>query len=114
MAHRDTGGDVPLLGNAEKGELERLILAQLREYHRTHGPGALLAEGVRVVVSVEGVAIDEGQSTDPLAAVEVRSLFTALCYITGGTIALPPDSLETLATEATSAAAQQINRIAAA
>ena len=33
--------------------------------------------------------------------------------ITGGTIALPPDSLGTLATEATSAAAQQINRIAA-
>jgi hypothetical protein len=43
----------------------------------------------------------------------VRSLFTALCYVTGGTLALPPDSLASLATEATSAAAQQINRISA-
>lgn len=105
---------MPLLGNAEKGELERLILAQLKDYHVRRGPGALLMEGVRVVVTVSGVSIDEGEVRDPLAAVEVRSLFTALCYITGGTTALPPDSLETLATEATSAAAQQINRIAAA
>ena len=105
---------MPLLGNAEKGELERLTLARLTEYYGQKGPGALLVEGVRVVVTVEGVAIDEGETRDPLAAVEVRSLFTALCYITGGTTALPPDSLETLATEATSAAAQQINRIAAA
>jgi hypothetical protein len=104
---------VPLLGNAEKGELERLTLARLKEYYGKNGPGGLLVEGVRVVVTVDGVAVDEGQTRDPLAAVEVRSLFTALCYITGGTIALPPDSLETLATEATSAAAQQINRIAA-
>jgi hypothetical protein len=105
---------VPLLGNAEKGELERLTLARLTEYYGKNGPGSLLAEGVRVVVTVDGVAIDLGETRDPLAAVDVRSLFTALCYITGGTTALPPDSLETLATEATSAAAQQINRIAAA
>ena len=104
---------VPLLGNAEKGELERLILARLKEHYAKNGPAALLEEGVRVVVNVEGVAIDRGETADPLAAVDVRSLFTALCYLTGGTIALPPDSLETLATEATSAAAQQINRIAA-
>jgi hypothetical protein len=111
--HRGGTSDVPLLGNAEKGELERLILARLTEHYRDNGPTALLAEGVRIVVNVEGVAIDSGETRDPLAAVEVRSLFTALCYVTGGTVALPPDSLESLATEATSAAAQQINRIAA-
>jgi hypothetical protein len=105
--------NVPLLGNAEKGELERLILSRLTEHYAKNGPAALLEEGVRVIVNVDGVAIDRGETHDPLAVVEVRSLFTALCYITGGTIALPPDSLETLATEATSAAAQQINRIAA-
>ncbi|HEY2628482.1 MAG TPA: hypothetical protein VGI57_05110 [Usitatibacter sp.] len=105
---------MPLLGNAEKGELERLMLVQLKDYYAKTGPGGLLLEGVRVVVTVDGVKVDGGETVDPLAAVEVRSLFTALCYITGGTIALPPDSLETLATEATSAAAQQINRIAAA
>jgi hypothetical protein len=104
---------MPLLGNAEKGELESLILSRLTEHYSRNGPAALLEEGVRVVVNVDGVAIDRGETVDPLAVVEVRSLFTALCYITGGTIALPPDSLETLATEATSAAAQQINRIAA-
>ncbi|HEY4999120.1 MAG TPA: hypothetical protein VII36_08250 [Usitatibacter sp.] len=103
---------MPLLGNAEKGELERLILARLTEHYAKNGPAALLEEGVRVIVAVDGVSIDRGEAADPLAAVEVRSLFTALCYITGGTIALPPDSLGTLATEATSAAAQQINRLA--
>jgi len=104
---------VPLLGNAEKAELERLILERLTQYHEQNGSSALLLEGVRVVVQVEGVSIDTGEAVDPLAAVEVRSLFTALCYVTGGTLALPPDSLGSLATEATSAAAQQINRIAA-
>ena len=105
---------VPLLGNAEKAELERLILGQLTKYHDQHGSSALLHEGVRVVVEVDGVRIDSGETKDPLAFVEVRSLFTALCYVTGGTLALPPDALASLATEATSATAQQINRIAAA
>jgi hypothetical protein len=104
---------VPLLGNAEKGELERLILARLTEHYEQHGASALLLEGVRIVVTVDGVSIDAGEVPDPLAAVEVRSLFTALCYVTGGTLALPHDALASLATEATSAAAQQINRIAA-
>src|SRR5437016_2504399 len=104
---------MPLLGNAEKSELERLILERLTEYYKTNGSSALLAEGLRVIVNVNGVSIDAGDSVDPLAAVEVRSLFTALCYLTGGTQALPPDSLSALATEATSAAAQQINRLVA-
>ena len=105
---------MPLLGNAEKAELERLILERLTDYHNQHGSNALLVEGVRVVVEVDGVRIDKGETEDPLASVEVRSLFTALCYVTGGTLALPPDALTSLATEATSATAQQINRIAAA
>ena len=104
---------MPLLGNAEKGELEGLILERFNEHYDRHGSSALLVEGLRVVVNVEGVALDSGETADPLAAVEVRSLFTALCYVTGGTLALPRDALETLATEATSAAAQQINRIGA-
>jgi len=104
---------VPLLGNAEKAELERLILERLTQYHEQNGSSALLLEGVRVVVQVDGVSIDTGEAKDPLAAVEVRSLFTALCYLTGGSPALPPDALTALATEATSATAQQINRIAA-
>jgi hypothetical protein len=105
---------VPILGNAEKAELERLILERLTEYHDQHGSSALLVEGVRIVVQVDGVHIDNGETQDPLAVVDVRSLFTALCYVTGGTMALPPDALAALATEATSATAQQINRITAA
>ena len=105
---------MPLLGNAEKAELERLILERLTQYHDQHGSSALLVEGVRVVVQVDGVSIDNGEAQAPLAAVEVRSLFTALCYVTGGTLAIPPDALTSLATEATSATAQQINRIGAA
>ena len=104
---------MPLLGNAEKAELETLILQRLTEHYERHGPQALLEEGLRVVVNADGVAIDAGDSAEPLAAVPLRSLFTALCYVTGGTLALPRDALQSLATEATSAAAQQINRIVA-
>lgn len=102
---------VPLLGNAEKAELERLILVRLQDHYETHGSGALLAEGLRVVVNGAGIELDRGETPDPLAAVEVRSLFTALCYVTGGTMGLPREGLEPLATEATSALAAQINRI---
>ena len=48
----------------------------------------------------------------PLAAVEVKTLFTVLCYLTSGTEAMPRDALDALATEATSAAAAIVNRIA--
>jgi hypothetical protein len=105
---------VPLLGNAEKAELESLILAKLSEHYEEHGSSSLLTEGLRVVVNGSGVTLDTGETQHPLAAVEIRTLFTALCYVTGGTLALPRDALGSLATEATSAAAAQVNRIAKA
>ncbi len=105
---------MPLLGKAEKGQLEELILEKLTEHYELHGSGALLQDGVRVVVDSGGVSIDNGELPDPLAAVPVRTLFTAMCYLTAGTPAVPRDALPSLATEATSAAAAQINRIAAA
>ena len=103
---------MPLLGNAEKAELEKLILDRFTEHFDAHGSGALLVEGLRVVVSASGVALDAGDMRDALATVEVRTLFTALCYLTGGTLALPRDALTALASEATSTIAAQINRIA--
>jgi len=105
---------MPLLGNAEKAELEKLILERLAERYEAQGSSALLAQGLRVVVNGSGIALDGGETPDPLAAVEVRTLFTAVCYITGGTAALPRDALEPLASEATSTLAAQINRIAQA
>ena len=102
---------MPLLGKAEKGQLEDLIREKLTEHYEKHGAASLLAEGVRVVVNGNGVAIDSGEAVDPLAAVPVRTLFTALCYLTAETAAIPRDALPSLATEATSAAAAQINRI---
>jgi hypothetical protein len=102
---------VPLLGNAEKAELESLIFTKLTDHYEQHGSSALLAEGLRVIVNGTGVALDMGETPHPLAAVEIRTLFTALCYLTGGTLALPRDALGSLATEATSAAAAQVNRI---
>ena len=42
---------VPLLGNAEKAELERLILERLTEYHNQHGSSALLVEGAPEMVA---------------------------------------------------------------
>ena len=103
---------MPLLGKAEKGQLEELILEKLTEHFERHGAGGLLVDGIRVVVNGTGVAIDAGETPDPLAVVPVKSLFTALCYLDTPTHAIPRDALPSLATEATSAAAAQINRIA--
>ncbi len=103
---------MPLLGKAEKGQLEELILAKLTEYYERHGPPALLAEGVRVVVHGTGVEVDAaGEWRDPLAAVAVKTLFTALCYLDGPAPAIPKDALPALASEAMNATAAQINRI---
>src|SRR3954464_13355799 len=113
MSRSRAGEDaVPLLGKAEKGQLEELILERLTAYFERTGPGGLLAEGVRVIVHGQGVEVDEGQWPDPLAVVPVKTLFTALCYLDSPTEAIPRDALASLATEATSAAAAQINRIA--
>ncbi len=103
---------MPLLGNAEKAELEKLILDRFTAYFDAHGSGALLDPGLRVVVNAAGVVLVAGEAPEALATVEVRTLFTALCYATGGTIALPRDALTALASEATSSIAAQINRIA--
>ena len=99
-----------MLGKTEKRELEALILERLVEHYEVHGSGALLGERIRLVVDGGGVRIDNGETQDPLATVQVRELFTALCYVTAGTPALPRDALEPLATEATSALSTQINR----
>ncbi|HUP96575.1 MAG TPA: hypothetical protein VM073_01465 [Usitatibacter sp.] len=104
---------VPLLGKAEKGQLEEMILERLQAHFDAHGPAAMLGEKLRVAVTAQGAQVDLGETADPLAAVEVRSLFTALCYLTAGSPAMPRDALEALATEATSACAAQINKIAA-
>ena len=102
-----------MLGKPEKRELETLILERLTEHYEKHGSGALLGEGVRVVVNGGGVRIDTGETDGALASVPVRELFTALCYVTAGTPALPRDALGPLATEATSALAAQITRFLA-
>jgi hypothetical protein len=108
------GTRVPLLGKAEKGQLQDLILQTLAEHYEVNGPEGLLVDGLRVVVRASGVSLDRGEARDPLAAVTVRTLFTALCYVTAGTASLPRDALDPLAAEATNAAAAQINRIGAA
>jgi hypothetical protein len=102
---------VPLLGRAEKAQLEELILAKLTAYYDAQGAGAMLADKLRVVVTTKGAEIDLGEMADPLAAVQVRTLFTALCYLTAGAPAMPRESLQALATEATSSLAAQINRL---
>jgi hypothetical protein len=103
---------VPLLGKAEKSELEKLVLLQLQSHYDQHGPQSLLGGGIRVVVHAQGVALDHGEHADPLASVPLKTLFTALCYLPEGSPAMPRDALDSLATEATSVAAAHINRIA--
>ena len=105
---------MPLLGKAEKDQLEELILEKLTEHYDRHGSDALLRAGMRVVVHGQGVAIDNGEHPDPLAAVPVHTLFTAVCYLDGESPAVPREALPSLANEASNAAAAQINRIAPA
>ncbi|MEO5676552.1 MAG: hypothetical protein ABIQ84_03320 [Usitatibacter sp.] len=102
---------MPLLGKAEKAQLEELVLGKLQAHYDAQGAAALLEENLRVVVTARGVDLDRGENADPLAAVPVRTLFTALCYLTAGSPTMPRDALEALSTEATSACATQINRI---
>ena len=104
----------PLLGPEEKAELEGLMLECLRAHYRAHGSTGLLAPGMSLVVRAGGVALEREVAAQCLAQVEIRRLFTAVCYLASdtGEIALPEDALASLATEATSATAAQINRIA--
>ena len=102
---------MPLLGRAEKAQLEELILEKLTSHFEANGPSSLLADGLRIVVHGSGVALDHGEHPDPLAAVPVKTLFTALCYLDTEGAAIPRDALGSLATEATTSAAAQINRI---
>jgi hypothetical protein len=102
---------VPLLGRAEKAQLEELILKKLHAYYDANGAGAMLADKLRVIVTPKGPEIDSGEAPDPLASVQVRTLFTALCYLTAGAPSMPRESLDALATEATSSCAAQINKL---
>jgi hypothetical protein len=43
LARTDARRSVPLLGNAEKGELERLFLERLADHYDRNGSSALLA-----------------------------------------------------------------------
>ncbi|MEO7743599.1 MAG: hypothetical protein ABIR98_11730 [Usitatibacter sp.] len=65
---------MPLLGKAEKGQLEDPTLEKLIEHYDRHGSGALLQEGLRVVVDSQGVAIDKGEGADPLAATQINRI----------------------------------------
>jgi hypothetical protein len=104
---------VPLLGPQEKNELEALILVRLREYKDRNGEQSLLVPGLHVAVSGRGVALvaSARDASGALAAVEVRKLFTAICYNdAGGPGAIPDEALPKLANEAAAAAAPQVNR----
>ena len=107
------GPKVPLLGKAEKAQLEALILEKLTAHHERHGAASLLADDVRIVVQGNGVTLDHGETSDPLAAIPVKALFTALCYLDSASAVIPVEALGPLAAEATTAAATQINRITA-
>jgi hypothetical protein len=104
-----------LLGPEEKHELEDLILAKLTAYWNSHGSAGLLAPGVSLVVDAKGpsVAATPAAGVHVLASVEICKLFTALCHITAdGPGMMPRDALASLATEATTAVATQVNRLA--
>jgi hypothetical protein len=105
---------MPLLGPEEKGELETLVLAKLVAYWNSHGSAGLIAPGVSVVVDASGPSVAPNPTDDAtaLASIEVCTLFTALCYLSAdGPGMIPRDALPSLATEATSAIATQVNRI---
>lgn len=103
---------MPLLGPKEKGELESLILKELSDYWEAHGVSGLLDAGRGIALDVSGPLIVDANNAHCLAFVEIRTLFTALCHLSAdGPGSMPRDSLDSLATEATSSLAAQINRL---
>jgi hypothetical protein len=103
---------MPLLGPREKGELESLIRRQLVTYWEAHGSNGLLAPGMTIALDTDGPTIVADGPGEALAFVEIRTLFTALCHLSAdGPGSMPRDSLDSLATEATSALAAQVNRL---
>ena len=103
---------MPLLGPKEKGELEKLVYGQIVDHWDAHGSTGLLAPGISIVLDTGGPSIIDAAPADALASVEIRTLFTALCHLSAdGPGSMPRDSLDSLATEATSALAAQVNRI---
>jgi hypothetical protein len=104
---------MPLLGPREKGELEGLILKELQSHWNAHGSSGLLEPGKGIALDTAGPLIVDGNPGQALAWVEIRTLFTALCHLSAdGPGSMPRDSLDSLATEATSALAAQVNRLA--
>lgn len=105
---------MPLLGREEKAELEAMIHARLTARYDDGGPDALMAPRLSVVLRSGGITLEPATAAaDVLACVEIQGLFTALCYrASDGGPPMPRDALASLATEAASAAAAQVNRIA--
>lgn len=103
----------PILGSKEKAELESLTHECLLAHYRVVGGAGLLAAGLHLVVTAAGVTLEKGARPDCLAQVEIRQLFTAVCYLAGdaGDAVMPEDALRSLATEATTVLAVQINRL---
>ncbi|MBL8516509.1 MAG: hypothetical protein JNM76_06010 [Betaproteobacteria bacterium] len=92
------------------------MLDCLRGFYRAHGGAGLLAPGLTLVVRGDGVSLEPAAAASCIAQVEIRKLFTAICYLAGdaggnGDVAVPEDALASLATEATSATAAQINKL---
>jgi hypothetical protein len=103
---------MPLLGPKEKSELETMIHDRLVAHWNARGSDGLLAPGASIMLDGRGPAIVDAPPPDALATVEIRTLFTALCHLSAdGPGSLPRDSLESLATEATSSLAAQVNRL---
>ena len=103
---------MPLLGPKEKSELEKMVYERLVAHWNAHGSNGLLSPGTSIMLDTSGALIVTSVPPDALAAVEIRTLFTALCHLSAdGPGSMPRDSLDSLATEATSALAAQVNRI---
>ncbi len=112
LSNGENRAAMPLLGPREKGELETMIHDRLVAHWNAHGSSGLLAPGTSIVLDGRGAAIVDAAPADALAAVEIRTLFTALCHLSAdGPGSMPRDSLASLATEATSSLAAQVNRL---
>ena len=103
---------MPLLGPRERSELEAMIHDRLVAHWSAHGSDGLLAPETWIVLDASGPSIARVPAEGALATVEIRTLLTALCHLSaGGPGSMPRDSLESLATEAASSLAAQVNRL---
>ena len=102
-----------LMTSDAKRELESHIEAALQAHCGAAGQSSLFAQGLRIIVSVDGVRISHESASNSLAEVGLRDLnvMQSFLVIRDEHLAIPQDVLQDIAGEAARALVRQIRAL---